>query len=123
GGETGDPAGTTLRSLRLVEDLPLEGCILDQDRNPVAGAKVRVLDVSGSSAEGLTRFLQSGDRRSGAFRSCRGPLPGQSASVTTAADGRFRLTGMGRDRLVTLALEGPGISPTAIVTPPRPSPP
>src|SRR5581483_5385471 len=35
------------------------------------------------------------------------PLPGQLPQVTTAADGRFRLTGLGRDRLVTLALEGP----------------
>src|SRR5262249_13857100 len=30
--------------------------------------------------------------------------------VTTGPDGRFRLTGVGRERLVTLALEGPGIT-------------
>src|SRR5262249_37923077 len=34
-------------------------------------------------------------------------LPGQPREIITDADGRFRLTGVGRDRMVTLALESP----------------
>jgi hypothetical protein len=41
--------------------------------------------------------------------------------VTTAADGRFRLTGVGRDRLVSLALEGPAIAHTDLVVTTRPA--
>ena len=37
------------------------------------------------------------------------PLPGQPVSVMTDADGRFRLTGIGRDRIVEIAVEEPTI--------------
>ncbi len=75
--------------LRLVEDSPLEGRILGPDRRPVAGARVMVRRVA----------------------DLHGPLPGQPPA-TTDDDGRFRLTGLGRDRAVSLALEGPAIPPT-----------
>jgi RNA polymerase sigma factor (sigma-70 family) len=88
--------------LRLVEDLPLEGRILGPDRRPVAGARVNVREVTS---------LRPEDAQEGrAGKSCRGPLPGQPPA-TTDADGRFRLSGVGRDRSVMLAVEGPGIAP------------
>lgn len=90
--------------LRLVEDLPLEGRVLGPDRRPVAGARVRVREVTSLRPEDA----QDG----GAGKSCRGPLPGQPPA-TTDADGRFRLTGLGRDRTVSLTLEGPGGPPPA----------
>jgi RNA polymerase sigma factor (sigma-70 family) len=89
--------GEPLR-LRLVEDLPLEGRILDPDRRPVAGARVTVRGVSGLC----------------------GPLPGQPAAKTDA-DGRFRLTGLGRNRSVVLALAGPALPPTVFVAVTRPT--
>jgi RNA polymerase sigma factor (sigma-70 family) len=113
-------SAATLR-LRLVEDFPLEGRLLDAQCKPVAGAKASVLEVSSYSAEGLTRYLQDRRRASGAVKSCRGPLPGRLAQVTTAADGRFRLTGLGRDRLVTLRFEGPAPLPSGCVAATRPS--
>ncbi len=41
-------------------------------------------------------------------------LPGQPASVVTDADGRFRLSGVGRERIVKLAVEGPMIQSAMI---------
>jgi hypothetical protein len=38
-----------------------------------------------------------------------GPFPGLPSTLTTDADGRFRLAGVGRDRGVQFQLEGPGI--------------
>jgi hypothetical protein len=102
-------------SLRLVEDLPLEGRILGPDRRPVAGARVFVRAVGSSTADGLTGFLQNEGRSSGPFKSYTGPLPGQPPQVTTAADGRFRVTGVGRDRLVTMVLDGPAIPRTGFM--------
>src|SRR5262249_33885251 len=40
---------------------------------------------------------------------------------TTEADGRFRLTGLGRDRIVALALEGPAIQHTVLGAVTRPA--
>jgi hypothetical protein len=37
-------------------------------------------------------------------------MPGQPAVLTTGADGRFRLAGVGRERLVQFRVEGPGIA-------------
>src|SRR5262249_1827115 len=43
-----------------------------------------------------------------------GPLPGQPAVLTTGADGRFRLAGAGRERVVHFRIEGPGIASSSL---------
>jgi protocatechuate 3,4-dioxygenase beta subunit len=110
-------------SLRLVKDLPLSGRILDTDGKPIAGAKIRVASLSAFAAENLDHFLDdmragiySGDPKHGGDAGAIGgdkfwigALPGQPREVTTGADGRFRLTGAGRERLVRLHVEGPAI--------------
>ncbi len=118
--EIGGSTAATL-SLRLVEDFPLEGRALDAQRNPVAGARVFVRKVSSDSAANLNRYIQTLDSSSATFKTCWGPLPGQPPQVTTAADGRFRLTGLGRSRLVTLELEGPAILSTQHLAMTRPA--
>jgi RNA polymerase sigma factor (sigma-70 family) len=100
-------------SLQFVEDLPVSGRILDANRQPVAGAQVSVREVISDPREGVTRFLHR-EINSWYPRTWRGPLPGQRGVATTDAEGRFRLTGLGRERLMTLALEGPAIPYTSI---------
>jgi RNA polymerase sigma factor (sigma-70 family) len=112
GADWAEISETAPLSLKLVEDLPVEGRILDRDRNPVAGARVVVRQVSGDTPEAQARFLQTGVHEM--LNTCRGPLPGQPPQATTSADGRFRLTGVGRNRLIILAIEGPAVPHTAL---------
>ncbi|MBI1914319.1 MAG: sigma-70 family RNA polymerase sigma factor [Planctomycetes bacterium] len=107
-------------TLRLVKDVPVRGRILDPDGRPVAGAKLTLTGVS--AAEGnlggyleAVRKVRRGDFRPYGFaKSWAGPLPGQTAVLTTGADGRFRLIGVGRERVVSLRLEGPAIGSASL---------
>jgi hypothetical protein len=95
-------AKLTLRLTR--DDVPVVGRILDEDGRPVRGVKVRVVCVVEQGRRGAP---------------WAGPIPGQPQTVLTGADGRFRLTGLGRDREVILGLEGATIEHrqiSAIVT-------
>jgi protocatechuate 3,4-dioxygenase beta subunit len=112
--------------LQLNEDVALDGRILDENHQPVTGAKVYVLHVDTDSEEAVNRFLR-GELHAWHPRRLRGPVPNQPASETTDSDGRFRILGLGRDRLVSFACLGPGLRHsffTAIarpaMTPPNP---
>jgi RNA polymerase sigma factor (sigma-70 family) len=122
--EIREAAENTELSLKLVEDLAVNGRILDQNRRPIAGTKVFVIDVRRDSEEGVTRFLR-GETASSYPGRWRGPLPEQPPGATTDADGCFRVTGLGRDRIVSFALVGPRLrhaSFTAITRPVEASP-
>jgi RNA polymerase sigma factor (sigma-70 family) len=111
--EIGDNCAVTGLTLRLGNDLAVNGRILDPDRRPVPGARLQVCEIQRYSAEALTRLLRGvGPVPPGG--AWKGPLPGQAPSVTTTSDGRFRLSGVGRDRVVTLAVEAPGIPRTLL---------
>src|SRR5262249_5071192 len=86
-------------TLRLVEDAPIKGRILDADGKPIADVKLTVTGVAANGKEG-----QAG------ARGWEGSLPGQPAVLTTGADAKFRWAGVGRDRAVHLRLEGRGIA-------------
>jgi protocatechuate 3,4-dioxygenase beta subunit len=109
-------------TLRLVkDDAPISGRILDREGKPVAGAKLRVMRIAAYAGEDLTKMLQAAGRKTWSpplalawDKYCRNPLAGQANVLKTHTDGRFRLTGVGRDRTVDLAIEGPGIQSTKI---------
>jgi protocatechuate 3,4-dioxygenase beta subunit len=108
-------------TLRLVKDAAVSGRLVDADGKPVANAKFTV--------DGVAAF--TGDKKSGivfayttpyivgypwdAANGWPGPLPDQGIVLTTSADGRFTLTGVGPARVVSLHLEGPGIATTDLV--------
>ncbi len=105
--------------LRLArDDVPINGRIIDLEGRPVAGAAIRVHRLaSPESAEAVERWLKAvtgkaaGDERwfpsSGQLA---GYEPAVSAPATTDADGRFRLNGLGRDRMATVEISGPSIT-------------
>ncbi len=113
-------------TLQLVaDDVPIEGRVLDLEGNPVAGATVQVRSIArradgkdlASFVETVQKYLKEGtpefqpgplDTALGKFQWQRLSPAGLdvSATVTTGADGRYRLTGFGRERVLELAIRG-----------------
>jgi hypothetical protein len=115
-----------LPPLRLVkESEPIEGRVLDLENGPIAGATVRMVRVRKMPGEEFSRWIKDmqDNASKGVFdmgksrvmmnyerllKSVWGVL-GLPQAVQTGADGGFRLSGFGSDRLVELGIEGPGI--------------
>ena len=100
-------------TLRLVRDVPIQGRVLDLQGKPVAGAKVRIYDFRALAGEDLSPYIaaaRNGRMYDGPMRIWGMPIPGQPSGATTGADGRFRLAGIGRERVVRLEIEGPSIA-------------
>jgi hypothetical protein len=100
-------------TLQLVKDeVPIEGRILDLEGHPVPGATVATDEILATADEDLTpliRFIRSGgpgDAPPKCLAASVAVLPG---TLTTDRDGRFRLTGIGRERVVSLRISGPTI--------------
>ncbi len=80
--------------LRLVrDDVPIEGRLINLEGRPLAGIEVRTLMVEDPSNP----------------ESLFGAPSGYFQAAKTDADGRFRLTGIGRGRRTVLGIAGPGI--------------
>jgi RNA polymerase sigma factor (sigma-70 family) len=123
------PDGPAERELRLVEEgPPIEGRVVDLEGRSVAGARVQAdaiwFDEKGDLAGWIARARRGaeGNLWQGlqhlsldALRSPSGPAPGEplvSITATTGDDGRFTLTGIGRDRIADLIISGPGVATT-----------
>ncbi len=108
--------------LELVHaDVPIQGRFLDADGKPLAGAIVRLNQLHIPLDRNLNAHLESEQNRS-----ILGCSPNYAKSLshishlppdivkqaTTDADGRFVLSGLGRDRLAQLAVTSPAIKDT-----------
>ena len=116
--------------VRLTEEgPPIEGRILDLEGRPVAGAKVQVVRLWFESKGDLAGWIAKarngaagniwglGNLSLDALPAPQGTAPGErlvSITATTGADGRFKLTGIGRDRIAELLVTGPGIATTQV---------
>jgi len=99
------------------DDVPLTGRIVDAKGQPVTGADVRVLTIRVDEKHDLTRWLKAVEKEhadfavESAYHSDGIPIHQfpQLMTTRTAPDGRFHLTGIGRERIVELLIAGPGI--------------
>jgi protocatechuate 3,4-dioxygenase beta subunit len=103
-------------TLRLAADVPVKGRVLDLEGKPVAGATVHPRSVITTPEERLDRVFQTwavnpdGALQRAGKHLYDPALAGLPDAVTTDADGRFVLHGVGRERLVALRIEGPTIA-------------
>jgi protocatechuate 3,4-dioxygenase beta subunit len=100
----------------VVDDVPIEGRIMDLEGNPVAGATIEMNYLNASKTEDLTEWLnavRAGQSISTAFEHLGEMVPmfsaGRWQGITTDADGRFRMTGIGRERQVKIDVKHPTI--------------
>ncbi len=105
-------AEITLRLRR--DDVPIEGRVIGLEGQPVRDLTVTVGSIAQFPPKLLEKLRENagkinpelwGEMRDGIMLGKDGPIP----SVRTGPDGRFRLAGVGRDRAVTLLIEGPSI--------------
>ena len=94
------------------DDLPIEGRILDLEGRPVAGAEIVTSDLYDPPGGDLTPWIE------GMKANPTGPYEGGLQEIpfemrrTTGPDGRFRLDGVGRERVVMFTVAGPTIALT-----------
>jgi RNA polymerase sigma factor (sigma-70 family) len=96
------------------DDVPIGGRILTLEGRPVAGATVTVAKIAEYSPELLRRFRENRGVLSwdALARDTKPMLLGNTGlipEVTTGPDGRFRITGIGRDRGVDIGVTGDSI--------------
>ncbi len=127
----GKPGAADL-TLRLVkDDVPIRGRILDLQGKPVSGVRVRIADTLAQPKTGdLTAFLTAlkankdnpGTVEADHLMRLYSPaLDLLFPSVTTGEDGRFRLHGIGGERIAQLRIEGPATATQEVKVMTRPS--
>ncbi|HEX4792479.1 MAG TPA: hypothetical protein VH370_01740 [Humisphaera sp.] len=90
--------------LQLVVDLPMEGRIIDLEGRAVEGVKVIPLGVSSHILASQAQF-QNPPPGYSTISSNPLVLCGINDPLLTDKDGRFRIAGMGRERLITLEFQ------------------
>ncbi len=104
--------GLTLRLVK--DDVPITGQVVDLEGKPVPGATLTVLQIHAGPGEDLGPWLKAARAKEGLdWDLKRQYLPRYTTAlcpqVTTDRAGRFRLTGVGRDRVVWARLDGPTV--------------
>ncbi len=126
---TADAGDLTLRLVK--DDVPLRGRVFDLEGRPVPGAVVRVLGVQATSGEDLTPWLRAvkdkervrdDDFFTKTLQHLERGVPGLPATVIADAEGRFRLTGAGRERAVLAFIGGRTIGTDLVMMLTRPGP-
>ena len=93
--------------LKLPEDVPIAGRLVDLEGKPVAGAAIRLESIDASASDNLDEFLKAFANRSGHEASVylldKRLLEGDPLAAlfhaTSDVDGRFTIRGIGRDRV------------------------
>lgn len=112
------PADSKEITLRLVEDRPIHGRVIDTEGRPLVGVPVSVNDVmapnSGKLDEFLAAWLRDWDRSWPKLdRKLYAPLDSIVGTVTDQ-QGRFELSGIGLERVATVEISPPGYASSEI---------
>lgn len=115
--ETWDRTKPDGLELRLPgDDVPIKGQVVDLEGQPLAGVRVHVLQIDARPEGDLTRWLEELSGKPPGYRAFEGfasTLPPGACRLIpptkTDPEGRFHLSGLGRERLVSLVIEGPTI--------------
>jgi RNA polymerase sigma factor (sigma-70 family) len=110
----------TLRLCR--DDVPITGRILNLEGRGIAGVKIDVRRIEKRQDDGdLAEFIATKQKwargnfvNGPAMKTLAAEALPMRASAATDADGRFRLTGFGRERVVHLTLHAGGIATTYV---------
>jgi RNA polymerase sigma factor (sigma-70 family) len=102
-------------TLQLVDDAPIFGQIVDLEGKPVQGAILRVVRVNAAQKGDLEPWLEAATGKKGYALGLEQQFLSRFTvspplESTTDAEGRFRLFGIGRERLVVVQLDGPAIA-------------
>jgi protocatechuate 3,4-dioxygenase beta subunit len=107
-------------TLRLVKDVPVAGQVVDLEGRPIQGVTVRVLRIRAAQGDDLRPWLAALKNKEGRSllleqqhirrQLMSAEVPRLPQKTVTDAGGRFRLAGIGRDRLVTVRVSGPTIA-------------
>jgi RNA polymerase sigma factor (sigma-70 family) len=102
------------------DDVPVTGQVVDLEGKPVQGATIRVRQVLAVAKEDLGPWLEAVKAKKGQSsqlefqhftqRLTCTEVPELSQKIATDAEGRFRLTGIGRNRLIVAQIDGPTIA-------------
>jgi TIGR03009 family protein len=114
-------------TLRLAKDMPITGRIVDLEGRPIRGATIRLVALMTTLDEDLTPWFQAiKDKKRFMHRDMLkkqtiafpNEIPDLPRTIATDAEGRFRLTGVGRERVVAVLIGGPKLElePAALVT-------
>ncbi len=99
------------------DDAPITGRLMDLEGRPLSDVSVRVVQVDATPTEDLSPWLTATQSNPNAayqslYSMFRKWLPGSFSrlipAVETGSDGRFQLRGAGRERIVSILLQGPG---------------
>ena len=134
-----DPDGNRLEL--VADDAPVVGRLIDLEGRPLPDVTVRVVQVDATPTDDLSAWLSATRGNPNAanrsFSIFTRWLPASLAMlippVKTDADGRFQLRGAGRERIVSLLIQGPKIQtrvfqvmtrvgPSTLIQFPRPQP-
>jgi hypothetical protein len=107
-------------TLHMVADRPIQGRLIDEQGGPIAGAVVRVEQLYAVPSGDLSPIIDALHRFD--LKPYQGTHPriwpnnlAAAMAIPAAAtgpDGRFKLTGVGRDRQANLLATGPGMAST-----------
>ncbi len=117
------------------DDTPLTGRIIDLQGKPLAGLRVTARSAAAPEKGDLTPFLKALQAREPFYPSLFSHVPNYLVKpliggsrvqllpvATTDADGRFRLQGFAKERLIELRIEGPAIETRDLFVMTRPAP-